>query len=52
MVRSSMPSALAATAGMICRESGRLKRTVNVPSGRSWTGSPWSVTRALGSVVP
>ena len=52
MVRSSMPSALAATAGMIWRESGRLKRTVNVPSGRSWTGSPWSVTRALGSVRP
>ncbi len=52
MVRSSMPSALAATAGMIWRESGRLKRTVKVPSGRSWTGSPWSVTRAFGSVVP
>ncbi len=35
IVRSSMPSALDATAGMICRESGRLKRTVKVPSGRS-----------------
>ena len=34
IVRSSMPSALAATAGMIWRESGRLKRTVNVPSVR------------------
>ena len=28
IVRSSTPSGLAATAGMICRESGRLKRTV------------------------
>ena len=44
--------ALAATAGMIWRESGRLKRTVNVPSGRSWTCSPCKVTWALGSVVP
>jgi len=32
MVRSSPPSALAATAGMIWRESGKLKRTVNEPS--------------------
>ena len=52
IVRSSTPSGLAATAGMICRESGRLKRTVKVPSGRSWTGSPCRVTRALGSVAP
>ena len=52
IVRSSTPSGLAATAGMIWRESGRLNRTVKVPSGRSWTGSPWSVTLALGSVAP
>ena len=52
IVRSSTPSGLAATAGMIWRESGRLNRTVKVPSGRSWTGSPWRVTLALGSVVP
>ena len=42
--------AVAATAGMICRLSGRLKRIVKVPSGRSLTGSPCRVTRALGSV--
>lgn len=40
MVRSSTPSAEAATAGMICRLSGRLKRIVKVPSGRSLIGSP------------
>ena len=39
IVRSSTPSGLAATAGMIWRLSGRAKRTVNEPSGRSFT--PW-----------
>ena len=52
MVRSSTPSADDATAGMICRLSGRLKRIVKVPSGRSLTGSPCSVTLAFGSVAP
>ncbi len=52
IVRSSPPSALAATAGMIWRESGRLNRTVNEPSLRRLTGSPCKVTWAPGSVAP
>lgn len=39
-VRCSRPSALLAEAGMTWRQFGRLNRIVNVPSGRSFTGSP------------
>jgi len=38
MVRSSTPSGEAATAGMICRPLGKLKRTVKVPSARNLIG--------------
>ncbi len=41
-----------ATAGITCRQFGKLYRTVNVPSGRNRTGSPCSVTCASGSVAP
>ncbi len=40
IVRCSAPSPLLATTGSTWRRSGRLKRTANVPSGRSRTGSP------------
>ena len=52
MVRSSTPSGEVATAGIICRPSGRQNRMVKVPSERNLTGSPCKVTRALGSVAP
>ena len=48
IVRSSTPSGLEAVAGMIWRASGMLKRTVKEPSGRTWIGSPWRVTRGVG----
>lgn len=43
-VRCSDPSRLQATIGKSCRRSGKLILTVKVPSGRSFTGSPESVT--------
>src|SRR5262249_23225790 len=48
MVRSSIPSGDVATAGVIWRLSGRLKRIVKGPSGRSLTGSPRNRHPGLG----
>ena len=44
IVRCWVPSWLLATTGKTWRRSGRLKRTANVPSLRSLTGSPRRVT--------
>ena len=44
IVLCSTPSRLLATTGSNWRRSGMLNRTVKVPSGRSFTGSPAKVT--------
>ena len=52
IVRCSTPSGELAVTGITCRRSGSAIRTVKLPSGRSGTGSPCSVTWACGWLTP